>query len=196
MHIYTVLYTRMSLYKTKLWWHIDLYQETLNLMYFYPNCGTGAAPGFQNEIEWFLRLSHWVRQNLLGLQTPNVKATSIFSEELLVPLPSWVNSEGLDVPIAPFEEKLQEINAPYPEVLEQWQLWQQLIGLGKLHKLAIKESLSQSYLVTLIGAGSFNCFLVHRLYQMIRDMKPNFAVIFKCFKRAFVVFYNSVRGYT
>jgi hypothetical protein len=44
-------------------------------------------------------------------QTPNVKDNALFSEGTLLHLPAWVNSEGIDIPIDPFENKLQEIEA-------------------------------------------------------------------------------------
>ncbi len=70
-----------------------------------------------DRIDRFLRLSHWFRQKFLLLQTPNTKKKGVFLEEEILPLPSWVNSEGIDIPIEPFEKKLEEINAPYVEYL-------------------------------------------------------------------------------
>ncbi len=75
---------------------------------------------FQNQpdrISQFLSLAHWFREKFLLLQTPNTKKKDVFLEEEILPLPSWVNSQGIDIPIEPFEEKLEEINAPYVEYL-------------------------------------------------------------------------------
>ena len=70
-----------------------------------------------NQIEHFLSLAHWFRQQFLRLHTPNTKKKNVFLEEELLPLPAWVKSDGIDILINPFEKKLQEINAPYLEYL-------------------------------------------------------------------------------
>lgn len=63
------------------------------------------------QIKEFFSLAQWIRQELLYLQTPNVKGKSLFSEETLLPLPSWVTINDIDLALDPFEDKLQEINA-------------------------------------------------------------------------------------
>jgi hypothetical protein len=61
------------------------------------------------QITEFLSLSHWIRKKLLAIETPNVKGKVLIAEDALVSLPSWVNSDGIDIPIDPFEHKLREI---------------------------------------------------------------------------------------
>lgn len=62
------------------------------------------------HIEAFLSLSHWIRNKLLKLKTPNIKENSLFPDKALLPLPAWVNSDDVHVSIEPFEHKLQKIN--------------------------------------------------------------------------------------
>lgn len=71
-----------------------------------------------NQIERFFSLSHGFREKFLLLYTPNTKKKNIFLEEEILPLPLWVKSDGVDLLIEPFEEKLQEINAPYEELMK------------------------------------------------------------------------------
>jgi hypothetical protein len=61
------------------------------------------------QITEFLSLSHWIRKKLLAIETPNVKGKVLIAEDALVSLPSWVNSDGIDIPLDVFEHKLQEI---------------------------------------------------------------------------------------
>jgi len=63
------------------------------------------------QIQKFLSLSHWFRKKLLILQTPNVKEKSLFSEDTLLSLPSWVNSDDVHIIIDPLEDKLLKANA-------------------------------------------------------------------------------------
>jgi len=58
----------------------------------------------------FLNLSHWFREKLLTLETPNVKERFMFSEKSLLSLPERISSDDIRIPIDPFEEKLQKIN--------------------------------------------------------------------------------------
>ena len=62
------------------------------------------------QIQSFLSLSHWIRKKLLSFETPNIKEKSLFSEEGLLPLPAWVNSDDVHIPLEPFAVKLEEIN--------------------------------------------------------------------------------------
>jgi hypothetical protein len=62
------------------------------------------------KIRSFLSLSHWVRKKLLSFHTPNIKQKSSFSEEVLLSLPTWINSDDLQISLDPFEDKLQELN--------------------------------------------------------------------------------------
>lgn len=64
-----------------------------------------------DQIERFLKISHWFRKKLLPLETPNTKEKFLFPEKSLIPLPVWVNSDGLDILIEPFEDIVQEIQA-------------------------------------------------------------------------------------
>jgi len=61
------------------------------------------------QIEEFLKLSDWFRLQLLYLSTPHVKYASLFLEEVLLPLPSWVSSEEIDIPIEPFGDRVKEL---------------------------------------------------------------------------------------
>lgn len=63
------------------------------------------------HIEEFLSLSHWFRKELLSLETRNVKEKLFFSDNDLLPLPSWVNSDKVSLQIEPYQEKLKEIKA-------------------------------------------------------------------------------------
>ena len=69
------------------------------------------------DIERFLSLSHWFRKKLLDLQTRNVKNKTFFTEDSLIPLPSWVDSEHIDLPLALYKEKIEEIFEP---LLAEW----------------------------------------------------------------------------
>jgi hypothetical protein len=71
-----------------------------------------------NQIERFFSLAYGFRQKFLLLYTPNTKKQNMFLEEEILPLPAWVKSEGIDILIEPFEERLQEINAPYEEYMK------------------------------------------------------------------------------
>jgi hypothetical protein len=71
----------------------------------------------RERIERFLSLSQWFRQELLLLQTPNVKGNILFSKEMLLSLPAWVSTEEIDISIEPFEDLLFQMeeaikNAP------------------------------------------------------------------------------------
>lgn len=68
------------------------------------------------QIKEFLNLSHWFREKLLSLQTPNIKDKSLFPEATLLPLPLWITPDEVHTPIDPFEDKLLEINALMEEV--------------------------------------------------------------------------------
>ena len=63
------------------------------------------------QIKRFLSLAHWFRQKLLALKRPNVKESVFLLEENLCPLPPWVQSEGIDFPIDPDQEKIREVFA-------------------------------------------------------------------------------------
>ncbi len=70
-----------------------------------------------DRIERFLSLANWFKQKLLLLQTPNAKKKDVFLPEEILPLPSWVVPHEIDIPIEPFEKKLEEINVPFVEYL-------------------------------------------------------------------------------
>lgn len=70
-----------------------------------------------DRIDRFLSLSHWFRQKFLLLYTPNATKKEVFLEEEILPLPAWVTSENIDISIEPFGKKLEEINAPYVELI-------------------------------------------------------------------------------
>jgi hypothetical protein len=77
---------------------------------FSPNspCLTVMEP---EDISIFLKHSHWLRCQLLCLETPNIKEKRLFTEDTLLPLPSWVDSHDIHIPIDPFPDKLQAIIA-------------------------------------------------------------------------------------
>lgn len=56
----------------------------------------------------FLKLAHWFRKHLLLLEKPNVADKVFLKEEDLYPLPAWVQSNDIDIPIEPFQEKIKE----------------------------------------------------------------------------------------
>lgn len=70
-----------------------------------------------SQIERFLSVSHWFQKELMHLRTPNVKNQFLFLEESLCPLPSWVESDAINISLEPFEGKLQEFNAKVAEQL-------------------------------------------------------------------------------
>ena len=70
-----------------------------------------------HQIAKYLSLSQWFREALLILGTPNVKGNILFSEEMLLSLPSWVSAEDVDLSVEPFEDMLLKMkeearNAP------------------------------------------------------------------------------------
>lgn len=70
-----------------------------------------------DQIEKFLKSACWFRERLFPLKNPNVKDKVLFGEETLLSLPPWITSQGIDVPVEPFEEKLRQLqevweNAP------------------------------------------------------------------------------------
>ncbi len=67
-----------------------------------------VAPPLEH-IKRLLSLSHWFRKQLLSLKRPNVKENVFLLEEDLFPLPLWVQSDDIDLPIEPFEEKIREV---------------------------------------------------------------------------------------
>jgi hypothetical protein len=72
-----------------------------------------------DHIEEFLKTAHWLRKRLLGIKTPNTKMKIMFSEEALLPLPLWVESDNLDIPLEPFQERLEEIENDVREELRK-----------------------------------------------------------------------------
>ena len=64
-----------------------------------------------SQIETFLKTAHWLRKELLRLETPNIKQSTMFLETTFLPLPSWVNSEDIQIPLEPFQEILDDIES-------------------------------------------------------------------------------------
>jgi hypothetical protein len=62
-----------------------------------------------DHIAMFLRISHWFREVILSLGTPNIREKSHFLSNPLLALPSWVDSNEVDIPINHSEDKLKEI---------------------------------------------------------------------------------------
>lgn len=67
------------------------------------------VPGTVNKIRKFLGLARWIRKELLRLETPNIKGSSLFANNALLALPPWVTAEHREIPLAPFEQKLQSL---------------------------------------------------------------------------------------
>ena len=57
-----------------------------------------------SQIETFLQASCWFRHALLILKTPNIKDSSPFSEDILIPLPNWVESGESLIEVEPIDE--------------------------------------------------------------------------------------------
>jgi hypothetical protein len=72
-----------------------------------------------DQIKEFLSFSRRIRQELLYLQTPNIKGKTLLSEEILLPLPPWVAVNDIELPLAPFKDKLRELNDQVKKV--SWQ---------------------------------------------------------------------------
>jgi len=72
-----------------------------------------------DKIKEFLSFSMKIRQELLHLQTPNIKGKALFSEEILLSLPSWVAVNDIELPLDPFKDKLRELNDQVKKV--SWQ---------------------------------------------------------------------------
>lgn len=83
------------------------------------------VPGGVDKIRKFFGLAQWVREQLLRLQTPNIKGRSLFAKDALLLLPSWVETENMEIPLAPFDEKLESISEQIkrttPQVLERFE---------------------------------------------------------------------------
>jgi hypothetical protein len=69
---------------------------------------------------WFTKPGNWsklskpiplVLKKLLAIETPNVKNKTLCPNELLLPLPAWVSSDKVQVPIDVFKGKLPKKNA-------------------------------------------------------------------------------------
>lgn len=61
------------------------------------------------QIERFLSVAHWFRQNLLSLKRRNVKKNVFLKEEELCPLPHWFYPQDIDLPIEPFRDIAKEL---------------------------------------------------------------------------------------
>lgn len=69
-----------------------------------------SSLSYPDKVKEFLSLSKLIRQELLYLQTPNIKGKSLFSEKTLLPLSSWIEVNDVDLSLDPFHDKLHEIN--------------------------------------------------------------------------------------
>jgi hypothetical protein len=97
--------------------HFDRFNE------YKPICHFIAALGFvkQNQeasslttldhIEAFLKTAHWVKKELLGIENPNARKETMFREDGFISLPTWVDSNDVVIPIEPFKERLEQIEA-------------------------------------------------------------------------------------
>jgi len=61
------------------------------------------------QIQEFLKLSEWVRQKLLSIQTPNIKEKTLFSEDSFLPLPPWINLDDFNYHLDPLQDRLEEL---------------------------------------------------------------------------------------
>ena len=89
--------------------HFNAYKSVCHFMASYQFLKEEKLFSFDkpSQIQEFLSLSHWIREKLLSLQTPNIKAKSLFSEEVLCPLPPWVESDKVGIALQPYEDKLE-----------------------------------------------------------------------------------------
>jgi hypothetical protein len=62
-----------------------------------------------NQVKAFLKTAQWIREKLLSIRTPNIKDKILFSQESLIPLPSWVNSQDVNIPLEPFQDIIKEL---------------------------------------------------------------------------------------
>jgi len=62
-----------------------------------------------DKIERFLKLSQWFGKQIFSIETPNVKGKSLFLDGGPLPLPSWIQDDGIDLPIEIIEERVEEI---------------------------------------------------------------------------------------
>jgi hypothetical protein len=89
--------------------HLNTYKSVCHFMAAYQlikDKESRFSPTQPAQIQEFLRLSHWIREKLLSLETPNVKGKALFSKENILSLPPWVTSDDVNIPIHPFEDKL------------------------------------------------------------------------------------------
>lgn len=68
----------------------------------------GSYPSSE-QIERFLSVAHWFRQNLLLLKGRNVKKNVFLEEDELCPLPHWFHPQDIDLPIEPFRDIAKDI---------------------------------------------------------------------------------------
>lgn len=78
---------------------------------FEKECHSLSSLNEVSRIKTFLETAHWLRKELLRLETPNIKMNSLFLEESLLPLPSGIKSDRVNISLDPFQEKLQEIES-------------------------------------------------------------------------------------
>lgn len=65
------------------------------------------------QVERFLSLAHWFRKKLLSLERPNVKGKVFLLEKDICPLPDWIQSDDIDLPIEPIDEHITNKKSPY-----------------------------------------------------------------------------------
>jgi hypothetical protein len=70
-------------------------------------------PAPSDLVEKFFNVSHCLQTRLLPIKTPNVKEGSLFSKKALLPLPEYLKGGEIEIPIEPFNEKLQEIESAF-----------------------------------------------------------------------------------
>ena len=59
------------------------------------------------HIKRFLIIAYALRGEFLSLRTNNAKEKFLFPEEILVPLPSWINDESIEALSTPLEKQAQ-----------------------------------------------------------------------------------------
>lgn len=63
----------------------------------------------QEKIERFLKLCTFFRNRITQIETPNIKEKTLFLEGPPIPLPTWIQDDGIDLPIEPIPEVVDEI---------------------------------------------------------------------------------------
>ncbi len=61
------------------------------------------------QINSFFARADWIKQRIESMKTPNVEGQSLFFKAPLVSLPKWVDSKNIEIPLEPFQTRVDEI---------------------------------------------------------------------------------------